>query len=115
MSLVRWDRIPAEFHYLRDAIEACGETRICQSDATTECHRSFLGSATQEQLQLIRTAKDEVESRGERASIEQWCEAPAQLRPSVRAAIWHIQGMLMLFDQLEDNHVVDFDGDGSYR
>lgn len=101
MTVVRWNRVPSEFHYLRDAIEACGETRVTLRDPSVGRHVSFIETASDEQLDLIRHAKDQVERREDRLQIEKWCDNPAQKRPSIRTAIWHIQGMLFLFDQLD--------------
>jgi hypothetical protein len=101
MPIVRWDRVPVEFHYLRDAVEGCGETRVSQYDRNAGRHLSFFDTATGLQLELIRAAKEEVESRGDRLPMEQWCISFASPQPSVRNAVWYIQGMLLLFDQLD--------------
>ncbi|TWU22863.1 hypothetical protein Pla52o_23920 [Novipirellula galeiformis] len=111
MTVVRWDRVPSEFHYLRDAVEACGETRVTLFDPTVRRHVPLIETASEEQLDFIRSAKDQVERREDRLQIEKWCENPAQKRPSVRTAIWHIQGMLFLFDQLDGHQLEVFDED----
>ncbi|MEM6366497.1 MAG: hypothetical protein AAF745_18870 [Planctomycetota bacterium] len=111
MTVVRWDHVPSNFHYLRDAVEACGETRVTLSDPTVGRHVPFIEIASDEQLDLIRSAKDQVARREDRFQIEKWCENPAQKRPSVRTAIWHIQGMLFLFDQLDGHQFEVFDDD----
>jgi hypothetical protein len=111
MTVVRWDRVPAEFHYLRDAVETCGETRVTLYDPTVGRHVSFIETATDEQLDLIRSAKDQVERREDRLQIEDWCENPVQKRPFVRTAVWHIQGLLFLFDQLDGHQLEALDDD----
>lgn len=111
MTLVRWDRVPSELHYLRDAVEGCGETRVIHYDPSAGRHVPFIETATDEQLELIRSAKDQVERREDRMLIEQWCEKPALQRPSIRTAIWHVQGMLFLFDQLDGHQLEVFDDD----
>jgi hypothetical protein len=109
MTLVRWDRVPTEFHYLRDAVEACGETRVMFYDPKVGRHVSFIETATDEQLNLIRSAKNQVERREHRLQIEDWCKNPAQKRSSFRTAIWYIQGLLFLFDKLDGHQVETFD------
>jgi len=111
MTLVCWDRVPPEFHYLRDAVEGCGETRVTLFDSALGRHVPFIETASDEQLRLIRSAKDDVACREDRPQIERWCGNPAQATPSVRTAIWHIKGMLFLFDQLEDHRLDIFDDD----
>ncbi|MGB7324065.1 MAG: hypothetical protein WBD31_04290 [Rubripirellula sp.] len=111
MTIVRWDRVPSEFHYLRDVVEACGETRVTHYDPMVGRQVAFIDTASNEQRDLIRSAKDQVERREDRPRIEQWCENPAQKRPSVRTAIWHIQGILFLFDQLDGHQPEVFDDD----
>ncbi|EMI47370.1 hypothetical protein [Rhodopirellula sp. SWK7] len=111
MTLVRWDRVPPEFHYLRDAVEACGETRVTLYDSSVGRHIPFIETASSEQLDLIRSAKDQVERHEDRLQIEAWCENPAQKRPTVRSAIWHIEGMLFLFDQMDGHQLEVFDDD----
>ncbi len=111
MALVRWNRVPPEFHYLRDAVEGCGETRVTLFDLELGRNVSFIETASDEQLCLIRSAKDEVARREDRPQIEEWCENPARARPSVRTAIWHIKGMLFLFDQMEGKRLGVFGDD----
>lgn len=109
--LVRWDRVPTEFHYLRDAVEACGETRVTHFDSAVGCHVPFIETVSEQQLYLIRSAKDEVARREDRPHIEEWFKNNFQARPQVRNAIWHIQGMLFLFGQLEGKQGSVFDDD----
>ena len=101
-SLVRWDRVPAEFHYLRAAVEACGETRVESFDRADGRHVRFIDTVTPNQLDLIRSAKEEMERRGDRARIEAWCAwKPVRPRPSVLTAMWHVKGLLFLFAELD--------------
>lgn len=111
MTTVRWDRVPSEFQYLCDAVEACGETRLILYDPTVGRHVPFIETASDEQLELIQSAKEQFELREDRLQIEKWCENPAQKRPSIRTAIWHIQGLLFLFDQPDGHQFAVFDDD----
>ena len=106
MSL-RWDRIPDKFHYLREAVETCGEdTRTRHYDDTVGRHVSFIEKATQKQLAAIRRAKEAVDRRQHRRVIEDWCEKMESGRPSEKAAAWGIAGILELISNIpveEDN------------
>ena len=111
MATVKWGSVPPQFHYLMDAVESCGETRVQHYDSTIGRHRTFLDTATKNQMRLIGIAKTEVESRNDRLAIERWCEDPAGKRPSIRNAIWYVQGLLFLFDELDGHKLELFDDD----
>ncbi|QDT16168.1 hypothetical protein [Alienimonas californiensis] len=99
---LRWDGVPEAFHYLRAAVEACGETRVAHFDHTLGRHVPPIERLTEEQLDLIGAARTESRRRGDRAEIEQWCAPPERPRPSIHRTMWAVQGMLFLFDQVDD-------------
>jgi hypothetical protein len=97
---ILWDGVPEDFHYLKDVVEACGETRVENYDDTEGGHISFIDRATPDQLALLRAAKNEIERREDAHLINRWCTKAESRRPSEKTAAWHIRGILFLVSEL---------------
>ncbi|MBP88717.1 MAG: hypothetical protein CMJ64_18725 [Planctomycetaceae bacterium] len=93
---IRWERVPTEFHYLRRAVEACGETRVSEFDPIEGRHIAFFERASADQLQVLQQTKNVIERREDRHPIEQWCSQAESGRSSEKTAAWYIRGILLL-------------------
>ncbi|MEM9704054.1 MAG: hypothetical protein AAF907_16560, partial [Planctomycetota bacterium] len=83
---VNWDVVPAEFQYLQEAVDACGETRTVFFNKAQSRHIPFIESASQAQLDLVKSARQETARRGLRERIEEWCSPAQRPKPSVNLA-----------------------------
>lgn len=110
---LKWDRLPADFHYLRPVVEMCMDSRIAIFDDQSKQHVPFIRRATKEQLDLLATAKQQMEWCGHRERISQWCDMAERGRPSEKALAWHVRGILFAvshLDEPDEGAISDNDG-----
>lgn len=106
---MKWNVVPAQFHFLRPAVDACGETRVNHFNPELGRHESFLEKASPKQLATLTQAMADFEHREVGPEIQVWLANAEAGRPSEKDAAWRIRGVLMLFDILRDRESVEPD------
>lgn len=99
---------PKSFHYLRSAIEACGDTRIVPFDPILNRHVPFIERITPEQLDCLKHVHAEILRRNDDLSIATWCESMRNGSEEERKAAWRIGGILSVLYQLADREISPF-------
>ncbi len=103
-----WQCVPSRFHYFREAVQVCGETRIVKYDQALGRHVPFVENVTREQLaQLVAVYKTVLE-QDDLESLWDWLDTAANGSEPEKAAAWHIRGIIMVLSDLAENGVAPF-------
>jgi hypothetical protein len=106
---LRWDLIPAELHYLRDAVERYGERGSgTELDGKTGEHVFFADVATDEEIAELAPICVELNRRGDNDRLIDWIEAHREGRPSERWTAHALRGLLLIFEQWGDSRIEPF-------
>jgi len=100
---LKWDRMPEDFNYLRDAVDKCGpDVGIQEYDENIGRHVTFLERATPLQLDSIRSLIGEILQRNHLSAIESWCGNMRSGRPSEKALAWHVSRVLIVAAEMDE-------------
>ena len=105
---VNWDVVPESFHYLRQAVESCGETRILPYDPVLQRHVSFVERATKVQLDCLASVCAEVLRRGDLPDIRRWLRSAWNGTEAEKVVSCRIGGILAVIEQLGEKDVPPF-------
>jgi hypothetical protein len=105
---VSWQCVPNCFHYFREAVQACGETRILKYNETLGRHVRFVEIVTEEQLMHLIPVYEKLLMQDELNGLWNWLERASQGSEFERGAAWYIGGILMVFSDLAENDVSPF-------
>lgn len=106
--IVDWQRVPSRFHYFREAVQACGETRILKYNEALGRHVRFVDNVTKEQLSHLIPVYEKVRAQRELESLWDWLEKAEYGSESEKAAAWYVRGILMIFSDLAEDGVAPF-------
>jgi len=106
--MVDWQIVRERFRYFRDAVNACGETRVLFFNDTLGRHIRFLESLTDDQLLHLTRLYKEILARGDLESLWGWLPSAAQGSESEKTASWRIGGILIVLADLAESGIEPF-------
>jgi hypothetical protein len=105
---IDWRRVPDRFHYFRDAVEACGETRIVKYNEELGRHVRFVENVTDAQLAQLRAVYERLLSQNDLNALWDWLERIKSDSESEIGAAWHVQGILMVLSDMAERGIEPF-------
>jgi len=105
---IEWQCVPSHFHYFREAVQACGETRILKFNVTLGRHVGFVENVTKEQLAHLASVHEKVLAQGDLESLWDWLEEAQHGSESEKKAAWYVGGILMVCSDLAESGVTPF-------
>jgi len=108
MGVVDWSAVPERFHYFREVVESCGETRLIPYDPVRKRHVPFAERATGEQLRCLASIHSEVLRRDDLAALNEWLRFASRGSEAQKLAAWKVGGILIVLEHLADKEVSPF-------
>jgi hypothetical protein len=111
--MVRWDRVPERFHYLRNVVldNRPGDLGGARYDPKLERHIGPGETVTAEELSDLTRVYEELCRRNDNIAILEWLDDAFKAeKRTERDAAWYIQGLLFLFQELAELKVTPFSG-----
>jgi hypothetical protein len=105
---VEWQCVPTRFHYFRDAVEACGETRIVKYSERLGRHIGFAEKVTKKQLAQLVPVYERILAQGDLEALWDWLEKAEKGSESEKSAAWYVRGILMVLSDLAERGVSPF-------
>jgi hypothetical protein len=106
--VIDWQCVPDRFRYFREAVEACGETRILPYSETLGRYIHFLDNVTDKQLVVLGRVYEKVLAQDDVEDLWDWLEDAEQGFEAENAAAWHVCGILMVFSELAERDKMPF-------
>jgi hypothetical protein len=103
-----WQVVPEWFHYFRNAVIACGETRVLRYDEALGRHVRFAECVTSEQLVHLTRVYEEVLQRGDLENLWDWLAEATIGSESEKMAAWRIAGVLIVLADLAEKGIDPF-------
>ncbi|TWT39913.1 hypothetical protein KOR42_50590 [Thalassoglobus neptunius] len=110
MSIVNWNVVPEQFHFLNTTFfENHGiEFRIARFDPTENRHVPFSETLGTDDLDQLIPVYHELCREDNNTQILEWCERAKNGSDQQKQAAFHLQGFLLVFQQLGQRGIQPF-------